>query len=122
MFRSVMLVALTLAVAPAVASAQVPSGPPGPPPGNGTDLPAPPGTAPAFVPPGTAAAIPGGAPGPGLLKDTTVALNRSRRTFSVPFACQGNGTLSVKTLARASYRCVAGRATARLTLSKPVAA
>lgn len=122
MFRSVMLVALTLAVAPAVASAQAPAGPPGPPPGNGTDLPAPPGTAPAFVPAGTAAAIPGGVPGPGLLKDTTVALNRSRRTFSVPFACQGNGTLSVKTLARASYRCVSGRATARLRLSKKVAA
>ena len=129
MFRSVMMIALVLAVAPAVASAQAPPGPPGPPPGNGTDLPAPPGTAPAFVPAGTAAAIPGGAAGPGLLRDTTVALNRVKRTFSVPFACQGKGTLSVTakraaagTLARASYRCVSGRATARLTLSKKVAA
>ena len=51
---------------------------------------------------------------------------RRKRTFSVPFACQGNGTAYRKrrsgTLARASYRCVAGRATARLTLSKKVAA
>ena len=53
MFRLVMMMAFALAVAPAAASAQAPLGPPGPPPGNGTDLPAPPGTAPAFVPAGT---------------------------------------------------------------------
>jgi len=127
--RTLMMAALALAAAPAAASAQAPPGPPGPPPGNGTDLPVPPGTAPAFVAPGTAATIPGGTPGPGLLEDTTVALNRTKRTFSVPFACQGNGTVSVTakraasgTLARGSYRCVSGRATARLTLSKKVAA
>ena len=46
------------------------------------------------------------------VRATTVALNRAKRTFSVPFACQGKGTLSVTAkrvaghLARASYRCV----------------
>ena len=49
MTRSLVLAALVLSCAPAAASAQAPAGPPGPPPGNGTDLPAPPGTAPAFV-------------------------------------------------------------------------
>ncbi len=117
---------LALAIVPAPASAQTP---PGPPPGNGTDLPAPPGTAPAFVAPGTAAAIPAGAPAPGLLGGGAIALNRAKRTFSVPFACQGSGTVSVTakraaagTLARASFRCASGRATARLRLSKTVAA
>jgi len=126
--RTLAIAALALAGAPAAAAAQAPPGPPGPPPGNGTDLPAPPGTAPAFVAPGTAAAIPAGATGPGLLKNSAVALNRSKRTFSVPFTCQGNGTISVTakraasgTLARAGYRCVSGRATARLQLSKKVA-
>src|SRR6188508_2654831 len=120
MFRSVMLIALTLAMAPAVASAQAPPGPPGPPPGNGTDLPASPGTAPAFVPPGAAAAIPDTS-GPELLTGKAIALNRARRTFALSFACQGNGT--VKVLAKrvaagdidtARYRCSQGRATARL--------
>ncbi len=129
MFRPVMLIAFALAVAPAAASAQAPLGPPGPPPGNGTDLPAPPGTAPAFVPPGTAAAIPGGAPGPGLLQghDGRAQPGRSARSRCRSRA-RATGTLQRDakrrpgTLARASYRCVSGRATARLTLSKKVAA
>ena len=116
------LALLALGGAPAAASAQAPPGLPGPPPGNGTDLPAPPGTAPAFVAPGTAATIPAGPTGPGLLKGGDVALNRAKRTFSLPFACQANGTLSVTakaarrgTLARTGYRCAGGRATARLS-------
>jgi len=124
--RTIVLAAIALAGAPAAALAQAPPGPPGPPPGNGTDLPAPPGTAPAFVAPGTAATIPGGATGPGLLKSGDAQLNRAKRTFSLPFACQGNGSVRVSastgTLARASYRCAGGRATARLKLSKKVAA
>jgi hypothetical protein len=127
--RPLVLAAVVLCCAPALASAQAPAGPPGPPPGNGTDLPAPPGTAPAFVAPGTAASIPAGPVGPGLLEAADVALNRSKRTFSVSFACQANGTLSVTakaagsgTLARTGYRCTGGRATARLRLSKKVAA
>ena len=81
--RTIVLAAIALAGAPAAALAQAPPGPPGPPPGNGTDLPAPPGTAPAFVAPGTAATIPGGATGPGLLKSGDAALNRAKRTFSL---------------------------------------
>jgi hypothetical protein len=117
-----------VAACPAAAGAQAPAGPPGPPPGAGGDLPAPPGTAPAFVPPGTPAAIPVGVTGPGLLTNATVALNRAKRTFSLVFACQRNGTVSVTaraaakgTLATASYRCAGGRATARLTASRKVA-
>jgi hypothetical protein len=129
MTRSLALAALVLCCAPALASAQAPPGPPGPPPGNGTDLPTPPGTAPAFVAPGTAASIPAGPAGPGLLKSAEVSLNRAKRTFSVPFACQAKGTVSITakpagrgTLARTGYRCTGGRATARLSLSKKVAA
>jgi hypothetical protein len=117
------------AIAPATALAQAPPGPPGPPPGNGTDLPAPPGTAPTFVSPGTAASIPAGPATPGLLRAADVALNRSKRTFSVSIACQASGIVSVTakaagtgTLARAAYRCASGRGTARLSLSKKVAA
>lgn len=122
------LAALALCGVPAAAAAQAPPGPPGPPPGNGTDLPAPPGTVPASVPPGTPQAIPAGATGPGLTQTGNVSLNRSKRTFSLPFACQANGTLRVTakraapgTLARARYRCAGGHATARLSLSKKVA-
>jgi hypothetical protein len=113
---------------PAGAAAQAPLAPPGPPPGNGGDLPAPPGTAPAIVPPGTPGAIPGGTTGPGLLGNAPVNLNRARRTFSVPLACQQNGSVRVSAkvvskapFARAGYRCAANRATARLTVSAKVA-
>ena len=34
-------------------------------------------------------------PGPGLLTAGNVALNRAKRTFSLPFACQAGGTISV---------------------------
>jgi hypothetical protein len=119
-----LLVAFAL---PAVAGAQAPPGPPGPPPGNGGDLPAPPGTAPVFVPPGTPAALPA-TTGPGLLKAGDVAFNRAKRSFSVVFACQGNGTLSVTaptagkgTLAKSGYRCNGNRGTARLDVSRKVA-
>src|SRR4051812_24362864 len=118
--------ALAAAAVPAAAAAQAPA-PPGPPPGNGADLPAPPGTAPAFVPPGAPGAIPGGTTGPGLLGNAPVSLNRAQRTFSVALACQQNGTVSVSAkvvskapLARAGYRCAANRATARLKVSSKV--
>jgi hypothetical protein len=120
--------AVVIAANPASAGAQGPPGPPGPPPGNGSALPPPPGTAPAFVPPGTAAAVPGGVTGPGLLGSSGAALNRAKRTFSIALACQGNGTVSISargvtkgTLARAGYRCTAGRATVRLRVSGKVA-
>jgi hypothetical protein len=109
------------------AAAQTPA-PPGPPPGNGGDLPAPPGTAPTTVPPGTPGAIPGQTTGPGLLGNTPVALNRARRTFSVPLACQQSGSVRVTAkvvskapIAKAGYRCASNRATARLTVSATVA-
>ena len=112
----------------ASAGAQAPAGPPGPPPGNGGALPAPPGTAPAFVPPGTPAAVPGAVTGPGLLSGSSVALNRTKRTFSVKLACQASGSVSVTAsaltkvpIARASYRCAANRATAALRVSRKVA-
>jgi hypothetical protein len=119
---------LVVAVAlPAVAGAQGPAGPPGPPPGNGGDLPAPPGTAPAFVPPGTPAAVPT-ATSPGLLRAGDVAFNRAKRSFSVGLACQRNGTLSVTaptagrgTLARSRYECFGSSGTARLVVSRKVA-
>jgi hypothetical protein len=116
-----------LALAATGAAAQAPA-PPGPPPGNGGDLPAPPGTAPAFVPPGQPGAIPATTTGPGLLGDAPVNLNRARRTFSVPFACQQDGSVRVSAkvvskapFARGSYRCAANRATARLSVSAKVA-
>jgi hypothetical protein len=115
----------TLALLAAAAGA--PPGPAGPPPGNGTDLPAPPGTALPFVPPGTPGAIPATASGPGLLSDAGVAVNRARRTFALKLACRADGRLRISarrltpgTLARGRYRCAAGRATARLTLSRAV--
>jgi hypothetical protein len=117
-----------VAASAAPAGAQAPAGPPGPPPGNGGALPAPPGTAPAFVPPGTPAAVPGAVTGPGLLSGSSVALNRAKRTFSVALACQANGSVSVtakavtKTpIAHASYRCAANRASAALRVSSKVA-
>jgi hypothetical protein len=110
-----------------LAAAAVPPGPPGPPPGNGTDLPAPPGTAPPFVAPGTPATLPAGT-GPGLLSDAGVAVNRGRRTFALKLACQADGRLRIRarrltpgTLASGRYRCAAGRATVRLTLSRTTA-
>jgi hypothetical protein len=120
---------LGLAVwSPAGAWAQAPVAPPGPPPGNGGDLPVPPGTAPSFVAPGTPGAIPGAATGPGLLGNAPINLNRARRTFSVPLACQQSGSVRVTAkvvskgpLARAGYHCAANRATARLRVSAKVA-
>ena len=130
MFNAKPVLVLTLAFAaasPSYAAAQAPPGPPGPPPGNGTDLPPSPGTAPPFVAPGAAAAIPD-TTGPGLLSGERVALNRTRRTFAVRFACQGNGTVRVRAtrvaatdLARAGYRCTGGRATARLSVTARIA-
>jgi hypothetical protein len=127
----VLLAALLLALgAASPAAAQTFAGPPppGPPPGNGTVLPAPPGTAPAVVPPGTPSAVPGGATGPGLLNAAGASFNRAKRTLSLPFACQGDGTASLTassavkgTLAHAGYRCAGNRATARLTVSRKTA-
>ncbi len=126
--KPVLVLTLAFAAAmPAVAAAQAPLGPPGPPPGNGTDLPPSPGTAPPFVAPGAAAAIPDTS-GPGLLSGERVALNRARRTFSVRFACQGNGTVRVRSsrvaggdLDRASYRCAGSRATGRFSVTPKIA-
>jgi hypothetical protein len=123
------LASLAVLVAfPAVGAAQAPPGPPGPPPGNGGDLPAPPETALALVPPGTPAAIPLGAAGPGLLSDGNEGLSRATRRFSLPFACQGNGSVSVRALAlskkpfaKAGYRCSANRAKAKLHVAAKVA-
>ncbi len=120
-------VALVLAL-PATGLAQAPAGPPGPPPGNGTQLPAPPGTVPQFVPPGTPATVPGGATGPGLLSGSSVAFNKGKRGFLLPLACQGNGTVSFTarragrgTLAKTRYRCAGNRTRARLTVTRKVA-
>jgi hypothetical protein len=128
--RCLLVLSFLVAIAAhvAAASAQSPAGPPGPPPGNGGTLPAPPGTAPAFVPPGTPAAVPGAITGPGLLSGSAVTLNRAKRTFSVALACQANGSVAVTApavtkvpIARASYRCAANRATAALRVSRKVA-
>jgi hypothetical protein len=119
--------ATAAALAATPAHAQAPPGPPGPPPGNGVDLPGSPGTAAPNVPAGTPSAIPAGS-GPGLLSGTSVALNRGNRTFAVRLACQGNGSVRIRsrrlahgTVARAGYRCAQGRATARLKLSAKTA-
>jgi hypothetical protein len=124
----VLAASAALAALPAMASAQAGPAPPGPPPGNGTDLPAPPGTAPAFVPPGTPAAIPAGAPGPGLVGGGSVTLNRTKRTLAITLACQGNGSVSVTAravtkapIARRGYRCAQNRATATLKVTSKVA-
>jgi hypothetical protein len=107
--------ALTAAI-PAAAGAAPPTGPPGPPPRNGGDLPVSPGTQPVFVPPGSAGAIQGGAPGPGLLNSDGVTFNRASRTFSLSFACQANGRVAVsasrigpRAIASTAYRCAGGR-------------
>jgi hypothetical protein len=99
---------------------------PGPPPGNGANLPASPGTAPAFVPAGTPATLPGGSVRPGLLGAAPVRFNRTKRSFALPFACQAKGTVratgeKVGTLGRTSYRCAGNRATARITVSRKIA-
>ena len=111
---------------PPAAGAQAPPGPPGPPPGNGLDLPASPGTAPAFVPPGTPAAIPTGPAGPGTLGSASVRFNRTKRSFSLRLACRANGTAratgaAVGPLGRTRYRCAGNRSTARFTVSARVA-
>ncbi|MDX6726275.1 MAG: hypothetical protein QOK49_1080 [Baekduia sp.] len=128
--RAALALSLLVTVAGPVAgaAAQAPVGPPGPPPGNGTDLPAPPGTAPTFVPAGTPGAVPAGTTGPGLLRNEAVSLNRAKRTFSVTLACQQSGSVRVtaravrKTpLSKAGYRCAANRGTAQLRVSSKVA-
>ncbi len=116
------------AACPATAVAQTAPPPPGPPPGNGADLPAPPGTVPGAVPPGTPAAIPSGANGPALLSGRPVPFERARRRFALRLACQGSGTVSVRargirggTFARKRFRCSADRSTVRLRVSRKVA-
>ncbi len=123
--RWIGLAVVAAVVCPASAAAQGAPPPPGPPPGNGTDLPAPPGTVPGVVPPGTPAAIPAGAGGPGLLDGRPVAFDRARRRFVLRFACQANGRVSVRgrgirggPFARAPYRCAGNRARATLRVSR----
>jgi hypothetical protein len=120
------LVAVSALLCPAVAQAQAPSGPPGPPPGHGLDLPTAPGTAPAFVPPGTPATVPSGPTGPGSVSSASVAFNRAKRTFTLPLACRANGTITARgaavgALGRARYRCAANRSSARFTVSQKIA-
>ena len=116
---------IAAASAPVGAAAQAPPSPPGPPPGNGADLPSSPGTAPPIVAPGNALNVPVPT-GPGLLQETTAVLNGRR--FALQLACQSSGTLRIRAprlaavpVAQTRYRCVSGRATARLTVSEPVA-
>ena len=124
----VTLGALVLAATmPPSALAQAPPGRPGRRPATAPTARSP-GTAPPFVPPGTAPPIPAGATGPGCWTRRGRRSTAGRRTFSVPLACQGNGTVRVTaraggkgTLARAGYRCAGGRATARFTVSRKVA-
>ena len=120
--------ALAALALPASAAAQAPPGPPGPPPGNGGDLPGPPGTAPTVVPPGTPAAIPSGATGPGLLSGAPVTYKAGKRRFVLRFACQGAGKVGVRgrgirggTFASTSYRCSGNRAAATLKVSRKTA-
>ncbi len=117
--------ALAALAIPATAAAQAPAGPPGPPPGNGGDLPGPPGTAPTTVPPGTPAAIPSGATGPGLLSGAPVRYQAGKRRFVLRFACQASGRVGVRargirggTFATKSYRCGGNRATVALKVSR----
>jgi hypothetical protein len=117
------------AAIPAAAVAAPPPGPPGPPPGNGGLLPVSPGTQPVFVAPGTAGAIPGGAPGPGLLDGSGAAFNRSSRTFTLNFACQAGGRVSIaarrigsRAIASSAYRCAGGRAAPKFRVSPKAAA
>ena len=123
------LAVAVLTALPAFALAEGPPPPPGPPPGNGGDLPVSPGTEPVFVPPGVGATIAGGAPGPGLVDGAGATFSRATRSFSVALACQANGSIAVRVrkistrvVARAAYRCAAGRATARLKVTPKVAA
>jgi hypothetical protein len=107
-------------------AAAAPPGPPGPPPGAGADLPVPPGTAPALVPPGTPAVIPPTTlSGPGLLDGRPLAVDRKRRRVSVVLACQAHGTVRMTApalgrgvIAAGGYRCIRGRATARLNMTR----
>jgi hypothetical protein len=128
--RSTVLLLIAAAAAfPTAAAAQTPPpGPPGPPPGNGADLPAPPGTVPDIVPPGTPGTIPTGATGPGLLSGSPVRFDRTRRRLVLPLACQANGKLSMRgrgirggTFARARYRCSTNRTTVTLHVTRKVA-
>jgi hypothetical protein len=121
---STVLGALALGAALPAAAAAVDL--PGPPPGNGTNLPGSPGTAPSFVPPGTPGALPGASARPGLLSGAPVRFNRAKRSFSLPFACQRNGSVTatgakIGALGRASYRCAGNRTTARFTVSRKIA-
>lgn len=121
---SLAAVLVLLACLPAGAAADTPPTPPGPPPGNGGDLPAPPGTAPTFVPPGTAAVLPDAVTGAGRLGNGAIGLNSKKGTFAFPFACQANGTIQINAksaasapLARAPFKCQSNRATAHLTVT-----
>jgi hypothetical protein len=116
------------AMMPPAAGAQDPPGPPGPPPGNGMDLPAPPGTGPAFVPPGPPTTLPAAPSGPGLLDASGATFNRRTRSFVLQLACQANGTLSFSaraagrgTLGKTRYRCAGNRSRVRVTVARKAA-
>ena len=125
--RTIVLAAIALAGAPAAAARSGPSrARPGRRPGTGPTCPRRPAPRPRSSPPARRRRSPPARPARACSRAATLALNRSKRTFAVPFACQGNGTVSITrvasgTLARVSYRCAGGRATAQLTLSKKVA-
>ncbi|MGH2858945.1 MAG: hypothetical protein ACRDMJ_15835 [Solirubrobacteraceae bacterium] len=117
------LAATLLAVASSPALAAGPPSLPGPPPGlgQGLPLPPPPGQAPPPQSPAPALTL-GGAPrGPGLLSSFA---SPHGRQLPVRIACQGNGAARLRAgaiSAGAAYRCAAGRATIRFTLTKAAA-
>jgi hypothetical protein len=116
------------ALAVPAAAAAAPPGPPGPPPGNGTSLPASPGSVVVPAPFGGATAV--SAPtGPGLLRDASnTAFNRGKRAFTVTFACQANGSLKATSprvrgpIGEAKYRCRGGKARATVKVTPATAA
>ncbi len=129
MTRPLILALVALGGAPAAALAQAPPACPARRPATAPTCPHRPAPRPRSSRPAPPRRSPPARPPPGCCKGADVALNRAKRTFSLPFACQANGTLSVTakaaaggTLAKTGYKCANGRATARLTLSKKVAA
>ena len=106
--------------APAAASAQAPPGPPGPPPGNGTDLPAPPGTAPRVRrrPARRRRSRRRGRAGPAASDDGRAQPREAHvlgpvRVPGQRHAPRHGQAVAPGTLARASYRCVPAAARRR---------
>ena len=110
-----------VAVAPAGAWAQAPAAPPGRRPATAVTCRCRRAPRRRSSRRGRPARSPARPPGPGCSATPPSTSTAPRRTFSVPLACQQSGTVRVTAkvvskgpLARASYRCAANRATARL--------